>query len=615
MVTSTAVKAANGQENSPISAPQLHLNPLKPSKLNEMSILTAAKASSQTEVSQEELVKRPYPKKVLFIVVNEFCERFSYYGLRAVLVLYFRSVLGFSDVNSTVSFHLFVSLCYLTPILGAILGDSVLGKYKTILYMSIVYLLGEVILVLSSIFWNYSNFSVGFTFFGLFMIGLGTGGIKPCVSAFGGDQFLPNERRWLQSFFSLFYGAINLGSTISMFATPMLRSDFQCVNRTDCFPYAFGLPCLLMFAAIVVFLLAKNQYNRAALPERNVIVAFCQCVWLALRRKFTSSCPQSSASSRRKQSTDSQGAQHLNSVSTSNSSLALETNEIFHKVGAFSRKEPLDSTSNFQSETALTGGAKHRKHWLYLASDRFDESSIEDFRCVLALLALFLPSSVYWCLFDLQGSLWTLQASRMDGHLSFINFTLEPDQMSVLNPLILLALIPVFELVIYPLCSRFKLIRRPIQRMTTGLSLAALTFIVTALIETRIQTFQPLNEPLPGQAHVLLVNGLTECSVTNPMISALLDANSPLSPEQINSQTASTGDNSTALHNNTSARLDIKLLESFGPLETKALTLRSRNASSAAPQIGYHLRFKLLTNNSFVGSSGCPFGSQLEHEF
>ena len=130
--------------------------------------------------------------------------------------------------------------------LGAILGDSVWGKFHTILYLSIVYFIGELMLVLSSIFWD-TGLSAVITFTGLLLIGVGTGGIKPCVSALGGDQFRAHEDKWRQTFFSLFYGAINLGSLISMFLTPILRSDVHCVNRSDCYPLAFGLPCALMF--------------------------------------------------------------------------------------------------------------------------------------------------------------------------------------------------------------------------------------------------------------------------------------------------------------------------------------------------------------------------------
>lgn len=85
---------------------------------------------------------------------------------------------------------------------------------------------------------------------GLFLIALGTGGIKPCVAAFGGDQFtLPQQEDQLQKFFSIFYFAINSGSFVSTFLTPLLR-EVKCFDEDSCYSLAFGVPAMLMILAI-----------------------------------------------------------------------------------------------------------------------------------------------------------------------------------------------------------------------------------------------------------------------------------------------------------------------------------------------------------------------------
>lgn len=90
-----------------------------------------------------------------------------------------------------------------------------------------------------------------FSLLGLFIIALGTGGIKPCVSAFGGEQFVrPQQDKQLEQFFSVFYFAINAGSLISTFVTPILREDVHCFGSNSCFPLAFGVPALLMIVAV-----------------------------------------------------------------------------------------------------------------------------------------------------------------------------------------------------------------------------------------------------------------------------------------------------------------------------------------------------------------------------
>lgn len=452
---------------------------------------------------------RPYPKKVFFIVANEFCERFSYYGLRTVLVLYFKHVLGYTDTSSTVLFHMFAALCYFTPILGAILGDSVFGKFHTILYLSVVYFLGELTLIISSIIWDSGRLAEITTFVGLLLIGLGTGGIKPCVSAFGGDQFLPNEVQRRQAFFSIFYASINMGSLISMFITPMLRSDLRCMNRSDCYPIAFGLPCTLMLISILVFLVGKNQYNRTQLPERNVIVSFSQCVFLALKRKLI-------CYGARKRDVDDNAKNPMESDnSTPISNLSVASND---GVLIISNNKISDDGPKLGTKLPIRK-QECESHWIYLASDRFDKSSLEDFRSVLGIMLLFVPIPVYWCLFDQQGSLWTLQAARMDGRIFNTDYHIQPDQITVANPLLLLATIPVFECVIYPIFRKFNMLTNPITRITIGGLIAAFAFVVSAGIELKIQAAMPSMVQSEGRGDILLVNGLDGCTLINTTIS------------------------------------------------------------------------------------------------
>ncbi|KAG1683561.1 Solute carrier family 15 member 1 [Nymphon striatum] len=188
-----------------------------------------------------------FPKSVFFIIGNEFCERFSYYGLRAVLTLYLKSVLDYNNHEAIELYHGFIFVCYFMPIFGAILADGFIGKYRTIFYISIIYAIGNVILAIASIGPLHLP-TQAFSILGLGLIAVGTGGIKPCVSTFGGDQFEPNQVSQLEKFFSVFYFAINAGSLISMFITPILRADVKCFGEDSCFPLAFGVPAVLMHA-------------------------------------------------------------------------------------------------------------------------------------------------------------------------------------------------------------------------------------------------------------------------------------------------------------------------------------------------------------------------------
>lgn len=121
---------------------------------------------------------------------------------------------------------------------------------STILYLSIVYASGSVIIALGAIPTIPLPANVA-TMIGLLLISIGTGGIKPCVAAFGGDQFkIPEQAIQLASFFSIFYMSINAGSLISTTLTPILREDVNCFGDNGCYSLAFGVPAMLMVVSI-----------------------------------------------------------------------------------------------------------------------------------------------------------------------------------------------------------------------------------------------------------------------------------------------------------------------------------------------------------------------------
>ena len=119
----------------------------------------------------------PYPKSVFFIIGNEFCERFSFYGMVAVLSLYLKNKLEFSEDRSTVIYHAFSGLSYATPIFGALLADQYFGKYKTIFWISLIYILGQALVTTAAIpmFNEVGLDQVLFSMIGLFLIAVGTG--------------------------------------------------------------------------------------------------------------------------------------------------------------------------------------------------------------------------------------------------------------------------------------------------------------------------------------------------------------------------------------------------------------------------------------------------------
>lgn len=129
---------------------------------------------------------------------------------------------------------------------------------------------------------------------------------------------------------------------------------------------------------------------------------------------------------------------------------------------------------------------------------------VNDIKATLHVLVLYIPLPIFWTLFDQQGSGWTFQARRMDGNVGF--YTILPDQMQVVNPLLILAFIPIFTYGIYPLLNRCHLLTTPLQKMCCGGFLAAISFAVSAIISIQLENTYP----------VLPTNGNIQLRIYNP---------------------------------------------------------------------------------------------------
>ena len=193
------------------------------------------------------------PKGIPYIVTNEAAERFSFYGMKCILVIFMTKYLMdadggmdlMGDAEAKGYYHLFTSAVYFTPLLGAIIADAFFGKYRTILALSMVYCAGHLTLAMDE---TRMGLAIG-----LGLIALGSGGIKPCVSAHVGDQFGKTNAHLLEKVFGWFYFAINLGAFISTMLTPWLLDAYG--------PHiAFGVPGVLMAAATFFFWMGRKVF-------------------------------------------------------------------------------------------------------------------------------------------------------------------------------------------------------------------------------------------------------------------------------------------------------------------------------------------------------------------
>ena len=200
------------------------------------------------------------PSGIPYIIGNEAAERFSFYGMKTILAIFMTQFLldesgnvdHMSKGEATVWVHTFVTAVYFTPLLGSFLADAFWGKYKTIIYLSIVYCLGHLSLALDE---TRTGLIIG-----LSLIALGAGGIKGCVSAHVGDQFGRENSGLLEKVYGWFYLSINLGAFASTLLTPWLLENYGP-------SVAFGVPGLLMLIATIVFWSGRNDF--AHIPARG----------------------------------------------------------------------------------------------------------------------------------------------------------------------------------------------------------------------------------------------------------------------------------------------------------------------------------------------------------
>ncbi len=194
------------------------------------------------------------PPGIPYIIGNEAAERFSYYGMKGILVVFMTQYLmnnagqlaPMDENNAVYWYHMFATANYLFPIIGALVADIFWGKYKTIMSLSVVYCLGHLALAL---FETRFGLAIGLT-----LIAIGSGGIKPCVSAHVGDQFSSRNKHLIEKVFSWFYISINVGAAISSLLTPELLKHYGP-------SWAFGVPGALMLIATFLFWLGRNKFT------------------------------------------------------------------------------------------------------------------------------------------------------------------------------------------------------------------------------------------------------------------------------------------------------------------------------------------------------------------
>lgn len=399
--------------------------------------------------------KPKMPISLPYIIGNEAAERFNFYGMKTVLTTFLvshyflashggDSVAAKAEANETT--HLFLSLVYLTPVLGGLLADWFLGKYMTIMSLSLVYSIGSLVLALC--FNDYNFFYAG-----LLLIALGSGGIKPCVSANVGDQFDSSNQELIPKAYSLFYMAINFGSTFSTFLTPWLMVKYGPM-------YAFGVPGILMLLATIIFFLGRDKFiKRMPNPATESKVVVYVSAVLALAAAYLI----------------------FDTYLHMSIFIVMCMWLVFVIAAALVlQKWWFAAPGNFigiNLYALMYGGFAN-------AEAKYGAETIDGIKAVWRVLSLFAFIPFFWALYDQNGSEWVLQAESLNRNI--FGFELQAEQVQIVNPILILALTPLLSFVIYPALEKAGIKATPLRKIGAGFIFTALSFIVIGFTQMQI---------------------------------------------------------------------------------------------------------------------------------
>ena len=457
-----------------------------------------------------------WPKGIPYIIGNEACERFSYYGMRAILqvhmtALFAATIVGeatqqqmnASELHAQEVVHLFAAGAYAFPMIGAIIADRFLGKYWTIMILSIVYCLGHLVLALA-------EETIGGMYLGLGLIAVGTGGIKPCVTAHVGDQFGKGNWRLIQKVFQVFYFSINFGSFFATMLIPWLNAKYGA-------SVAFGLPGILMFIATIAFWMGRKVFVHVP-PTPGGKLGFMDSVsstllfaaFIGLPLFFTDVLhPQTFWLV--------MAVCGIAGFLLFGYRQTIEQDDGFLAIIVHAVKSRFDGSAAKAKDRAtaanLPAGSVER-NWLFAgAAEKFGARKAEGPLAVLRILMVFVLISVFWALFDQHMSSWIRQAQRMDLGVPVFGQLL-PSQLQSLNPLMVMILIPFTNFVLYPFAERVGIPLTPLRRMTIGMLTASVAFAVVAVIQGWIDVAEPNSVSVLWQVFPYLIMTLAEVMVS-----------------------------------------------------------------------------------------------------
>lgn len=398
-----------------------------------------------------------------YILGNECCERLAYYGMSSNLVVYFKQRLGQHSTTASNNVTNWSGTCYITPLIGAFVADAYLGRYWTIACFSTIYVIGMTLLTLSASVpglkptcqgndsCHASKMQVVICFVALYLIALGTGGIKPCVSSYGADQFDDTddvEKKHKSSFFNWFYFSINIGALLA-------ASVLVWVQTNVGWGWGFGIPAVAMAIAVAFFFSGTRLYRNQK-PGGSPLTRISQ-VLVASSRKYRAKVPP-------------------------DSSMLYETMDTESTIKG-SRKIEHTKDLGFFDKAAVQTQSDHIK----VSVDPWrlcTVTQVEELKGIIRLLPVWATGIIFATVYGQMGTLFVLQGLTMNPHMG--DFKIPAASIGIFDTISVIFWVPIYDRIIVPVARRLTGHKNGItqlQRMGIGLFISIFSMLCAGILE------------------------------------------------------------------------------------------------------------------------------------
>ncbi|CAL5212093.1 unnamed protein product [Lathyrus oleraceus] len=404
--------------------------------------------------------KSGYWRSAWFIIGVEVAERISFFGIQGNLISYLTGPLEQTTATAAKNVNVWSGTASLLPLLGAFVADSFLGRYRTIVLASLIYILGLGLLTLSAILPSLTICSpqsqVILFFTSLYLVAIGQGGHQPCVQAFGADQFdeqHPKEHRDRSSFFNWWSFATATGCILTLPILNYIQDNYSWV-------LGFGIPFLVMIIALIVFLLGTVTY-RFNIKDND------KSPFLRIGRVFV-------AAIRNWQDT----------------LLYVDIKEECDGMLPRQRSQQF----NFLNKALLTPKGSERENNCSI-------SEVEEAKAILRLIPIWTTSLVYGIVHAQISTFFTKQGKSMDITI-FPGFDMPPASLQIINGISIALFSPIYDRIFVPITRAIT--GKPsgitmLQRIGTGIFISIFTIVIAAFVEIKrlkiVQEYGLVDDP------------------------------------------------------------------------------------------------------------------------